>query len=95
VVANNINARARTCDSRQGRDQDRLLRGADGENEALFVADRKATLLARAVEHAKPRGGCALPPNSQARCFERPCAATIAISRVGGFSFYERAEIKD
>src|SRR5262249_30725907 len=69
----------------------------DGENEALFVAD----LIARYLQTAAGRGEDARAAvlyriNSQSRLFEEAMRRyQLKYHVVGGFSFYERAEIKD
>ena len=73
----------------------------DGENEALFVADRIQQFL-RATSSSKTQdrgaGHCAIlyRTNAQSRLFEEALRRyNISYTMVGGFSFYERAEIKD
>src|SRR4029434_4876484 len=69
----------------------------DGENEALFVADRISRYLREAVEHGQtPRAAVLYRTNSQSRLFEEAMRRyQLKYHVVGGFSFYERAEIKD
>ncbi len=72
----------------------------DGENEALFIADRIQTFLNQASHPTlKTRTAhCAVlyRTNSQSRLVEEALRRyNIAYTMVGGFSFYERAEIKD
>jgi DNA helicase-2/ATP-dependent DNA helicase PcrA len=70
----------------------------DGENEALFAADYVAKYLAKAGEdggHA-PRAAVLYRTNSQSRLLEEAMRRyQLKYHVVGGFSFYERAEIKD
>lgn len=66
----------------------------DGENEALFIADRIQRYLDDANENAR----CAVlyRTNAQSRLVEEALRRySIRYSMVGGFSFYERSEIKD
>ena len=72
----------------------------DGENEALFIADRIQKYL-RAAEseadtHSVPRSAVLYRTNSQSRLVEEALRRYgIKYTMVGGFSFYERSEIKD
>ncbi|MDW8130009.1 MAG: 3'-5' exonuclease [Bryobacterales bacterium] len=70
-----------------------LFEAADGEQEALFVADEIERVLARDPE---ARVAVLYRTNAQSRQFEE---ALRRYGRryhvVGGFSFYQRAEIKD
>jgi len=70
-----------------------LLEAADGEQEALFVADEIERILARRPDQ---RIAILYRTNAQSRQFEE---ALRRYGRpyhvVGGFSFYQRAEIKD
>jgi DNA helicase II / ATP-dependent DNA helicase PcrA len=69
----------------------------DGENEALFIADRVQRYLREAGGQADlPRCAVLYRTNSQSRLVEealRRCQ--IQYHMVGGFSFYDRAEVKD
>lgn len=65
----------------------------DGEGEASFVAQKVQEHLQR-----EPQTRCAIlyRTNAQSRLFEEAMRRrSIAYNIVGGFSFYERAEIKD
>ncbi len=70
-----------------------VYEAADGEQEALFVADQIERILARLPE---ARIAILYRTNAQSRQFEE---ALRRYGRryhvVGGFSFYQRAEIKD
>ena len=69
----------------------------DGENEALFIADSIQKYLRKAGEE-QDAAKCAVlyRTNSQSRLVEEAMRRyNIAYTMVGGFSFYERAEIKD
>ena len=75
------------------------MRSPDGENEALFIADRIQKFL-RSETAKEVRGGthCAVlyRTNAQSRLVEEALRRyNIRYTMVGGFSFYERAEIKD
>lgn len=69
----------------------------DGENEALFVADYIQKYLRKAgQEHEDARVAVLYRTNSQSRLIEEALRRYgISYTMVGGFSFYERAEIKD
>jgi DNA helicase-2/ATP-dependent DNA helicase PcrA len=70
-----------------------LYEAPDGESEALFVAQQMREYLRR-----HPNDGAAVlyRTNFQSRLFEESCRRYgLKYSVVGGFSFYERAEIKD
>ena len=70
----------------------------DGENEALFAADYIAKYLreAHSENGETPRAAVLYRTNSQSRLFEEAMRRyQMKYHVVGGFSFYERAEIKD
>ncbi len=69
----------------------------DGENEALFIADYINKYLRQAGETVEqPRAAVLYRTNSQSRLVEESLRRYgISYTMVGGFSFYERAEIKD
>lgn len=69
----------------------------DGENEALFIADYLNKYLRKAgEENETPRAAVLYRTNSQSRLVEEALRRYgITYTMVGGFSFYERAEIKD
>src|SRR5207247_397624 len=65
----------------------------DGDNEASFVADKIDRYL-----NKDPNVRCVVlyRTNAQSRLFEESCRRMgLRYNIVGGFSFYERAEIKD
>jgi len=98
VVANNVKRKGKNLwTSRQGGAKVGYYEAPDGENEALFVADRIARYLKEAVEHGEtPRTAVLYRTNSQSRLFEEAMRRyQLKYHVVGGFSFYERAEIKD
>ena len=70
----------------------------DGENEALFVADYISKYIRQGqTEHGEtPRAAVLYRTNSQSRLLEEAMRRyQMNYHVVGGFSFYERAEIKD
>jgi DNA helicase-2/ATP-dependent DNA helicase PcrA len=71
----------------------------DGENEALFVADRIQAFVRQGNSSETGAGQhCAVlyRTNAQSRLFEEALRRyNISYTMVGGFSFYDRAEIKD
>jgi DNA helicase-2/ATP-dependent DNA helicase PcrA len=69
----------------------------DGENEALFIADTIQKYLRKAGEEQElPKAAVLYRTNSQSRLIEEAMRRYgITYTMVGGFSFYERAEIKD
>jgi DNA helicase II / ATP-dependent DNA helicase PcrA len=98
VVANNIKRKGKNLwTSRQGGTKIGYYEAPDGENEALFVADRIARYLREALEAGEtPRAAVLYRTNSQSRLFEEAMRRyQLKYHIVGGFSFYERAEIKD
>ena len=102
VVANNIRRKGKNLwTSRQGGTKIGYYEAPDGENEALFAADHVAKYL-REAAHAgnsggeTPRAAVLYRTNSQSRLFEEAMRRYgLKYKVVGGFSFYERAEIKD
>jgi DNA helicase-2/ATP-dependent DNA helicase PcrA len=102
VVANNLRRKGKKLwTDRQGGSLIGYYEAPDGENEALFIADRIKTYLrqASASENAEPGGQhCAVlyRTNAQSRLVEEALRRyNISYTMVGGFSFYDRAEIKD
>ncbi len=83
--------------SRQGGSLIGYYEAPDGENEALFIADTIQKYLRKAgEEQAEPKCAVLYRTNSQSRLVEEAMRRYgIAYTMVGGFSFYERAEIKD
>jgi DNA helicase-2/ATP-dependent DNA helicase PcrA len=69
----------------------------DGENEALFIADRVQKYLREAgAQEDMPRCAVLYRTNSQSRLVEEALRRyQIQYHMVGGFSFYDRAEVKD
>ena len=102
VVANNIRRKGKHLwTDRQGGSLIGYYEAPDGENEALFIADRIQTFLreANSSESDSGRGPhCAVlyRTNAQSRLVEEALRRyNISYTMVGGFSFYDRAEIKD
>jgi DNA helicase-2/ATP-dependent DNA helicase PcrA len=102
VVANNIRRKGKNLwTSRQGGTKIGYYEAPDGENEALFAADQIAKYLREAgrAENSggeTPRAAVLYRTNSQSRLFEEAMRRYgLKYKVVGGFSFYERSEIKD
>jgi DNA helicase II / ATP-dependent DNA helicase PcrA len=99
VVANNIRRKGKNLwTSRQGGTKIGYYEAPDGENEALFAADSIAKYLREAAQNGVefPRAAVLYRTNSQSRLFEEAMRRySLKYHVVGGFSFYERAEIKD
>ena len=102
VVANNLRRKGKKLwTDRQGGSLIGYYEAPDGENEALFIADRIQTFLRQANSSEASNleaGHCAVlyRTNSQSRLVEEALRRyNISYTMVGGFSFYERAEIKD
>jgi len=98
VVANNLRRKGKNLwTSRQGGAKLGYYEAPDGENEALFAADHIAKYLREAAQRGEtPRAAVLYRTNSQSRLFEEAMRRYgLKYKVVGGFSFYERAEIKD
>ena len=98
VVANNLRRKGKNLwTSRQGGTKIGYYEAPDGENEALFAADHIARYLREANERGETsRAAVLYRTNSQSRLFEEAMRRYgLKYHVVGGFSFYERAEIKD
>jgi DNA helicase-2/ATP-dependent DNA helicase PcrA len=98
VVANNVRRKGKTLwTSRQGGTKIGCYEAPDGENEALFVADMLNKYVQEALDAGRDaRAAVLYRTNSQSRLFEEALRRYgIKYHVVGGFSFYERAEIKD
>jgi DNA helicase-2/ATP-dependent DNA helicase PcrA len=103
VVANNIRRKGKNLwTARQGGTKIGYYEAPDGENEALFAADHIAKYLRAAADHAAnergeiPRAAVLYRTNSQSRLFEEAMRRYgLKYHIVGGFSFYDRSEIKD
>jgi DNA helicase-2/ATP-dependent DNA helicase PcrA len=98
VVSNNLRRKGKKLwTDRQGGSLVGFYEAPDGENEALFIADRIQKFLRESNDEGE-QGRCAVlyRTNSQSRLVEESLRRyNIRYTMVGGFSFYERAEIKD
>jgi DNA helicase II / ATP-dependent DNA helicase PcrA len=96
VVANNTQRKGKKLwTDRQGGSLVGYYEAPDGENEALFIANRIRQFLR---ESSSTKESCAVlyRTNAQSRLIEEALRRyNISYTMVGGFSFYERAEIKD
>src|SRR6201982_2660863 len=98
VVANNLRRKGKNLwTSRQGGTKIGYYEAPDGENEALFAADWIARYIREAGERGEtPRAAVLYRTNSQSRLFEEAMRRYgLKYHAVGGFSFFERSEIKD
>ena len=98
VVSNNLRRKGKNLwTSRQGGTKIGYYEAPDGENEALFAADAIARYVREATERGDDaRAAVLYRTNSQSRLFEEGMRRyQLKYHVVGGFSFYERAEIKD
>ena len=100
VVQNNIRRKGKKLwTDRQGGSLIGFYEAPDGENEALFIADRIQKFLREAESSPNAaEAHCAVlyRTNAQSRLVEEALRRyNILYTMVGGFSFYERAEIKD
>jgi ATP-dependent DNA helicase UvrD/PcrA len=98
VVANNLKRKGKNLwTSRQGGTKVGYYEAPDGENEALFAADYIAKYLREGVDPGEDtRAAVLYRTNSQSRLYEEAMRRYgLKYHVVGGFSFYERAEIKD
>ncbi|HUY80208.1 MAG TPA: UvrD-helicase domain-containing protein [Acidobacteriaceae bacterium] len=83
--------------SREGGSLIGYYEAPDGENEALFIADSIQKYLRTAESEGEtPHAAVLYRTNSQSRLVEEALRRYgIKYTMVGGFSFYDRAEIKD
>ncbi|MGH9514802.1 MAG: ATP-dependent helicase [Terriglobales bacterium] len=98
VVSNNLRRKGKNLwTSRQGGTKIGYYEAPDGENEALFAADAVARYMREANDRGDDaRAAVLYRTNSQSRLFEEAMRRyQLKYHVVGGFSFYERAEIKD
>ena len=100
VVANNAKRKGkRLWTARSGGSKIGFYEAPDGENEALFVADFIQRWLRKYADegHEEPgRAAVLYRINAQSRLFEEALRRYgLRYNVVGGFSFYERSEIKD
>ena len=99
VVSHNVKRKGKNLwTDRSGGAQIGYYEAPDGENEALFAADYIAKYLRQAQSEngEPPRAAVLYRTNSQSRLVEEAMRRyQLKYHVVGGFSFYERAEIKD
>ncbi len=99
VVANNVKRKGKNLwTSRQGGNRIGYYEAPDGENEALFAADLISKYLQESAQEGRDgaRAAVLYRTNAQSRLFEEAMRRyQLPYHVVGGFSFYERAEIKD
>ncbi|MBS1800640.1 MAG: UvrD-helicase domain-containing protein [Acidobacteria bacterium] len=98
VVAQNTQRKGKNLwTSREGGSLIGYYEAPDGENEALFIADRIRQYLREAGQQEDaPRCAVLYRTNSQSRLVEEALRRyQIQYHMVGGFSFYDRAEVKD
>jgi DNA helicase-2/ATP-dependent DNA helicase PcrA len=98
VVGNNVRRKGKNLwTSRQGGAKIGYYEAPDGENEALFAADTINRYVRQSAENGETaRAAVLYRTNSQSRLFEEAMRRYgLKYHVVGGFSFYERAEIKD
>jgi DNA helicase-2/ATP-dependent DNA helicase PcrA len=99
VVANNVKRKGKKLwTARQGGSRIGYYEAPDGENESLFAADYISRYLKKLKEEGEEniRVAVLYRLNSQSRLIEEAMRRyQIPYQVVGGFSFYERAEIKD
>ncbi len=98
VVAQNVQRKGKNLwTSREGGSLIGYYEAPDGENEALFIADRIQKYLRAAGENEDlPRCAVLYRTNSQSRLVEEALRRyAIQYHMVGGFSFYDRSEVKD
>jgi DNA helicase II / ATP-dependent DNA helicase PcrA len=98
VVAQNTQRKGKNLfTTREGGSLIGFYEGPDGENEALFIADRIQKYLREAGQQDDtPRCAVLYRTNSQSRLVEEALRRyQIQYHMVGGFSFYDRAEVKD
>ncbi len=98
VVAQNTQRKGKNLfTTREGGSLIGYYEAPDGENEALFIADRIQRYLREAGQQEDtPRCAVLYRTNSQSRLVEEALRRyQIQYHMVGGFSFYDRAEVKD
>jgi len=98
VVARNTQRKGKNLwTAREGGSLIGYYEAPDGENEALFIADRVQRYLREAGgQQDLPRCAVLYRTNSQSRLVEEALRRyQIQYHMVGGFSFYDRAEVKD
>jgi ATP-dependent DNA helicase UvrD/PcrA len=94
VVSNNVYRKGKKLwTERQGGEKVLFYEASDGENEALFTAD---WIAKRHRKHSEEKIAVLYRTNSQSRLYEEAMRRYgLKYTLVGGFSFYERREVKD
>src|SRR2546421_369989 len=94
VVSNNLERKGKTLWTEGGAgEQITLYAGYDGENEALFIADSIDKVLR---QNPRDRVAVLYRTNSQSRQIEEALRRYgLKYVVIGGFSYYQRAEVKD
>lgn len=98
VVRNNTQRKGKELfTTREGGSMIGYYEAPDGENEALFIADRLQTYFRECGQNGEtPKCAVLYRTNSQSRLVEEALRRyNIQYHMVGGFSFYDRAEVKD
>jgi DNA helicase-2/ATP-dependent DNA helicase PcrA len=98
VVSRNTQRKGKALwTSREGGSLIGYYEAPDGENEALFIADTiQKYFRSASPDTDQPRAAVLYRTNSQSRLVEEALRRYgIKYTMVGGFSFYDRAEIKD
>jgi len=102
VVAQNLQRKGKNLfTTREGGSLIGYYEAPDGESEALFIADRISKYFREAAAGTDnpvetPRCAVLYRTNSQSRLVEEALRRyQIQYHMVGGFSFYDRAEVKD
>jgi DNA helicase II / ATP-dependent DNA helicase PcrA len=98
VVSNNLQRKGKNLwTAREGGSKIGFYDAPDGENEALFAADFISKWAReRARDGLENKSAVLYRTNSQSRLMEEALRRyNLNYNVVGGFSFYERAEIKD
>ena len=99
VVSHNVQRKGKTLwTAREGGSKIGYYEAPDGENESLFTADYISRYLKKTAAEGENdiRVGVLYRTNSQSRLIEEAMRRyQLKYQVVGGFSFYERAEIKD
>jgi DNA helicase-2/ATP-dependent DNA helicase PcrA len=98
VVANNTQRKGKNLwTAREGGQRIGFYDAPDGENEALFAADFISRWMReRAAEGLEAKAAILYRTNAQSRLLEEALRRYgLNYNVVGGFSFYERSEIKD
>ncbi|HEX4605410.1 MAG TPA: UvrD-helicase domain-containing protein, partial [Candidatus Angelobacter sp.] len=99
VVSNNVKRKGKTLwTAREDGNKIGYYEAPDGENESLFAADYISRYLKKLKEEGQDDARVAVlyRLNSQSRLIEEAMRRyQLPYQVVGGFSFYERAEIKD